>query len=109
MLTVMATELAAKAVIFSILSAFIPGVGLGGGAATGSKGYMPQDLGYWEFGFGKYGELYSGVDPLTGKLVHVKSKKRIRYGDVPRTVLRSRTSGSKVSSDTPYYKKEYVA
>ncbi len=81
-----------------------PGIGGGvGGAAIGGIGRMPQDLGYWEFG-----EFYAGVHPLTGKLVKVRRKKKIRYGDVPRTVTRSRISG-KVNSDTPYYKREYVA
>ena len=77
--------------------------GLGGGLVTGGAGRMPQDLGYWEFG-----EFYAGVHPLTGKLVKVRRKKKIRYGDVPRTVIRSRVSGSKVNSDSPYYKREYV-
>ena len=86
--------------------------GLGGGVATTRKGYMPQDLGYWEFG-----EFYSGVHPLTGKLVKVRSKKRIKYGDVPRTVtrnsksrvIRSRVDGGDVGSDSPYYKGRYSA
>lgn len=77
--------------------------GLGGGVATGGGAARPHHLGYWEFG-----EFFAGVHPLTGKLVRVRSKRRVKYGAVPRTVVRSRTSGSKVSSDTPYYKKEYV-
>jgi len=85
--------------------------GLGGGGGGGGIGYDTSDLGYWEFG-----EMYAGVHPLTGKLVRVKSKRRIRYGDVPRTVyrkkkpsvIRSRISGN-VNSDTPFYKEEYSA
>jgi len=78
--------------------------GLGGGAAGGGRGYRPTHLGYWEFG-----EFFAGVHPLTGKLVRVRRKRRFKYGAVPRTVVRSRTSGSQVNSDTPYYKREYAA
>jgi len=83
----------------------IPSFGSGGGAATGGgRGYGLSDLGFWEFG-----DFYSGVHPLTGKLTKVKVSKKIRYGDVPRTIVRSRVSGSEVSSDVPYYKRRVTA
>jgi hypothetical protein len=91
---------------FPLPAPALPSLGGGGPIIGGGEGI--QDLGYWEFG-----DMYAGVHPLTGKLVTVRAKKRIRYGDVPRTVYRSKVIRSKISgstnSDTPFYKEEYAA